>query len=164
MAIELNVRGATFTSDTLTDFGANARTGMIVQFADSTYGVRDYIIVKAAEAIADGLLVMKDSTSSSTVTVIKTSGVAVAALGVNNTGGTVASGDYFYALRRGLGYADPEAGGWVDGAKIGPAANGEADTVGTVGDVVGVAILDSSATVNANLVLFDFGFGFVAAS
>lgn len=160
----VSYRGAKFISSTLKDHGENARTGQLRYFVDDVFGEREFILLKAAGTIADGLGIMKDTTSSAEVTVIVTSGTTVQGLGINNTGSSLVTGNYFWALRKGLGYGDPTAGGFSDGDKIGPAAAGEIAAVGTVGTVFGVAISDSSATVNANLVLFDFATGFVAAS
>lgn len=146
--------GVTKQAATLAEHGAGITTGHI-RYENG----KEYTLVKAAVAVADGLLVKKDTTSGTDITVILGAAAADACLGVNNTGSTIATATpYFWALSKGRGYADPEAGGWVDGATLAPAANGELATLaaGGLGKIPGIAIADSSATVNANLVQFNF--------
>jgi hypothetical protein len=118
-------------------------------------GGRSYILLKAAGIIGDGALVMKDTTSSTEITVTVTSGATVTSIGVNNIGGSIAVGEYFWALYKGRGYVAASATTFSDGDRLQAAAAGEAATIATGNPQVGVAILDRSATASANAVLFD---------
>jgi len=153
MSLTIEVRGPKFTSTTLTDFGANARTGMVRQFSDETWGVRSYMLLKASGTIADAILVVKDGTSSSEVTVLAATADSVIIVAVNNTGGSISSGTYFWGCLGPIFYVDPDGTGWNDGAKVGPANTGVCQAAVT-GDVcIGVAVNDDDATTNSNNII-----------
>ena len=158
MSLEVQTRGETFTSATLSDFGEAARTGMQAAFPHPNYGARTFILCKASGTIADGLSFKKDTTSSTTVTVVVGAAKEDTCMGVNNTGKTLVAGDHFWGLREGMGYCDKGANSWSDGDQITLGAAGVFNTLGAtgLGKVVGVAIVDSSTTVTSNLILFSF--------
>jgi hypothetical protein len=109
-----------------------------------------YMLVKAAEAIADGCAVAKDTTTSALVTVIKApvgTGDTGTVLGFNNTGGAITDTHYFWALHKGRGYglAAAAGGGFADGDNLYVVSGGEVDTA-TVGTehVCAVAIANTA--------------------
>jgi hypothetical protein len=157
MSQKHSMMGPQDQSATLTDFGGEIATGEIRWMVDPLDKLmKKWMLFKAAAAIADGLQFMKDTTTSTEVTVILTTAVTDLALGVNNAGATIASGNYFWGLVEGRGYADPVAAGWADSEAVGPGVAGEATVYAAGSSQSGIAINDDSATVQANVILWSF--------
>jgi len=151
MSAQAYKTGVTVSSTTLADLvGAGVLTGHIRH--DETDGSSYRLCKVGAAAIADGLCAKKDATTSLELTVIKTTAIATSVtLGINNTGGEVAIGAYFWAKMGGVCYCDGVAAGWNDGDAVTGGVAGEM-TVAVVGanDVFGVAMNDDSATITVN--------------
>lgn len=68
-------------------------------------GGKQYILVKnVGSTLGDGRVCKKDANATSDIQVVVGANVADASIGVNNTGASIADGNYFWALQRGRGY------------------------------------------------------------
>lgn len=99
-----------FTSTTLTDFGAKARTGMRRYYNHPIFGEQQYVLVlNTGASLADGAgATLVTTAQAASVTgvfkVVLPSATTDPAFCVNNTGAAVADATYFWGLQRGLGY------------------------------------------------------------
>lgn len=126
MSIELRVQDVTFVSATLADFGGLV-TGDMINQPTSTGGVAEYMLVKAAGSVPNNRVVKRDTGTTAEVTVIVTTANADIPIAANNTGGTVASGSYFFG-------------------KVGPWYNAESDGAATIAP--GVSLMPSNIGTN----------------
>jgi len=141
----LGFPGVNFQSATLADFGGLVE-GSSLYFTPSDGIQRRYVLVKAGVSVANNLLVTKDSTSGS-LTVSLTATAAAVPLGVNNTGATITSGNYFLACQGPKYVAANDAALASAGVKLQPDAstNGNVEAYAATAGNVCVGLVHTTA-------------------
>lgn len=133
MAKEVWKGGIGQVSTSLADFFglgiAEPLEGEYLSGRERTVDGKLYVLCLAEEDIEDGCLVKQGAVVTGVVSVIKTEGSNQSAIGVNNTGAQVDAGNYFWALKRGRGYA--LSGGTMAGAGVVLSHSGGGGKAGT---------------------------------
>jgi len=149
MSLELPARGATFIGVSA-DFGG-AAYGTRARMVGSDGIVREYVLAKAAGTIPAHALCKKHTTSGVLDVVVTQAvgSVADRAIGINDTGTALASGDVFWMLQ-GPTYVVLDTAGGIgtvgEGVGLHATTDGEADTLAaTAGhQCIGVCTVASS--------------------
>ena len=130
----------------------NLPSSMYTGFIRNSNG-KMYVLVKAAGAIPDGQVVSKDGTAGAEITV-QVATAAESAIGVNNFGAAIVSGEYFWALQRGVGYCHANAAFPAGLPVMISAVAGRLATIVTLQPQVGIAIATGDTSVLTNNVVF----------
>lgn len=133
MSLNIITKGPTFTSTNLADFGG-LPVGSQVQFVGSDGIVYDYTLVLSAGTIPAHATVKKHTTSN-VYDVVVTQAVGMVAdnaVGINDTGASVATATYFFMLRGPKFVVLDTAGGIGtvgEGVGLHATTDGECDTL-----------------------------------